>query len=91
LKRVPLLLLRGENSDLLSAETLDAMARVHPSLEAITVPGQGHAPLLLGDDLLGRSGPSSSGWRRTDDPFGLSRCFSSPLRGGVGGGGGSTW
>lgn len=54
LKRVPLLLLRGENSDLLSAETLDAMARVHPSLEAITVPGQGHAPLLLGDDLLGQ-------------------------------------
>jgi pimeloyl-ACP methyl ester carboxylesterase len=54
LKRVPLLLLRGENSDLLSAETLDAMARVHPSLEAITVPGQGHAPLLLGDDLLVR-------------------------------------
>ena len=54
LKRVPLLLLRGENSDLLSAETLDAMARAHPSLEAITVLGQGHAPLLLGDDLLVR-------------------------------------
>jgi pimeloyl-ACP methyl ester carboxylesterase len=54
LKRVPLLVLRGENSDLLSAETLDAMGRAHPALEAITVPGQGHAPLLLGDELVGR-------------------------------------
>jgi len=54
LKRVPLLVLRGENSDLLSVETLDAMARAHPSLESITVPGQGHAPLLLEEDLIGR-------------------------------------
>lgn len=52
LKRVPVLALRGANSDLLSAETLEAMRRAHPDLEAVTVPGQGHAPLLQGRELL---------------------------------------
>src|ERR671938_918503 len=46
LKRVPVLAIRGANSDLLSAETLDAMAKAHPLLETLTVPNQGHAPLL---------------------------------------------
>lgn len=48
LKRVPVLVLRGENSDILSAETLTAMQAAHPGLQAATVPGQGHAPLLRG-------------------------------------------
>lgn len=43
-----MLAIRGENSDLLSEETLAAMQEQHPRLTALTVPGQGHAPLLEG-------------------------------------------
>ena len=51
---MPVLVLRGANSDLLSAETLDAMAAMHPDLEAVTVPDQGHAPALRGRDMIER-------------------------------------
>jgi pimeloyl-ACP methyl ester carboxylesterase len=43
---VPVLALRGEHSDILSAATLAEMRHRHPRLEAATVSGQGHAPLL---------------------------------------------
>lgn len=43
---VPLLVIRGSNSDILSAETLAEMARRHASCETYVVEGQGHAPLL---------------------------------------------
>ncbi len=43
---IPTLVLRGENSDLLSAQTVDAMRRAKPDLTAVTVKGRGHAPLL---------------------------------------------
>lgn len=46
LSNVPTLVLRGENSDLLSEETLSEMVRRHPQIEAHTVPEQGHPPLL---------------------------------------------
>ncbi len=46
LKHVPVLVLRGETSDLLSAETVAAMAERHPKLAYRTVPGEGHAPWL---------------------------------------------
>ena len=42
----PTLAIRGENSDLLSAETLQDMTRRRPKCESWVVPGQGHAPLL---------------------------------------------
>lgn len=45
-RRVPLLIVRGENSDLLSQATVDEMTRRHPRAEAVTVAGEGHAPLL---------------------------------------------
>jgi pimeloyl-ACP methyl ester carboxylesterase len=43
---VPVLALRGEHSDILSPATLEEMRRRHPRLEAVTISGQGHAPLL---------------------------------------------
>lgn len=52
LRSVPLLVLRGANSDILSAATVQAMAAAHPNLEAVTLPGQGHAPLLHRGDAI---------------------------------------
>jgi pimeloyl-ACP methyl ester carboxylesterase len=46
LGQVPAFVVRGANSDVLSAETLEAMVERHPNLRAMTVPDQGHAPLL---------------------------------------------
>lgn len=46
LKRVSVLVLRGETSDILSTETVEEMARRHPALSTYVVKGQGHAPLL---------------------------------------------
>jgi pimeloyl-ACP methyl ester carboxylesterase len=49
LKSVPVLAIRGANSDLLAQTTIDRMKAVHPRLTAVTVPDQGHAPELEGD------------------------------------------
>lgn len=46
LSHVPVLSVRGANSDLLSAATQAEMQQKHPHLETLVVPGQGHAPLL---------------------------------------------
>jgi len=46
LKHVPILVVRGENSDVLAEQTVDEMRRRHPALTTITVANQGHAPLL---------------------------------------------
>lgn len=46
LGRVPAFVIRGANSDVLSAETLKTMVSRHPNLRAMTVPDQGHAPVL---------------------------------------------
>jgi pimeloyl-ACP methyl ester carboxylesterase len=46
LARVPVLTLRGELSDILSAATAERMQREHPDMTLLTVPRQGHAPLL---------------------------------------------
>ncbi len=43
---IPSLLLRGELSDLLSAETVRQMLAENPSMDAVTVPRVGHAPTL---------------------------------------------
>ena len=43
---VPLLVVRGALSDLLSRETAEAMVARHGDAELVTVPGVGHAPLL---------------------------------------------
>jgi pimeloyl-ACP methyl ester carboxylesterase len=46
LKPFPLLILRGENSGLLTMETALEMAHRHPDATLLEVEGQGHAPLL---------------------------------------------
>jgi pimeloyl-ACP methyl ester carboxylesterase len=54
LGRLPLMVLRGENSDLLSEATVAGMRTRRTAMETITVPGQGHAPILGGADLISR-------------------------------------
>jgi pimeloyl-ACP methyl ester carboxylesterase len=46
LSHVPMMAIRGENSQLLSTATLAEMKRRHPRLRVVTVAGQGHAPFL---------------------------------------------
>lgn len=43
---IPLLVLRGEKTDLLTPETLQKMLELHPDADSFEIPGQGHAPLL---------------------------------------------
>ncbi len=50
----PILALRGENSDILSAEIHARMAARNPRCHLHLVPGQGHAPLLLDAPTLHR-------------------------------------
>ncbi|MGH6936267.1 MAG: alpha/beta fold hydrolase, partial [Methylocella sp.] len=54
LRNVPLLIIRGANSDLLSAGTVQEMAARHPGAEVLIVEGQGHAPLLLDEETISR-------------------------------------
>jgi pimeloyl-ACP methyl ester carboxylesterase len=46
LKDVPMAVVRGETSDILSEATLARMRQEHPDLEAVTIPRIGHAPTL---------------------------------------------
>ncbi|HKT42468.1 MAG TPA: alpha/beta hydrolase [Rhodanobacteraceae bacterium] len=43
---LPILAIRGENSDILGASTLAEMGRRHPGMRSVSVPGIGHAPML---------------------------------------------
>lgn len=49
---MPMLAVRGENSRILSADTLRKMADIHPALCTLVVSGQGHAPILNHRDVL---------------------------------------
>jgi pimeloyl-ACP methyl ester carboxylesterase len=63
LARVPLMVIRGELSDLLSAEGLGAMRTRRPNIEVIEVPHQGHPPSFTDPELIARI----AGFLRTCD------------------------
>jgi pimeloyl-ACP methyl ester carboxylesterase len=56
LNGVPILAIRGENSDLLAEKTLQDMGERHPDCETFVAPGQGHAPLLGSKEMIRRIG-----------------------------------
>ncbi|MEL6202253.1 MAG: alpha/beta hydrolase [Pseudomonadota bacterium] len=46
LRQIPTMVVRGENSALLSTDTIKSMGTVHEKMQTVTADGQGHAPLL---------------------------------------------
>jgi pimeloyl-ACP methyl ester carboxylesterase len=52
LGQLPVFVIRGANSDVLSADTLEAMMERHPNLRSMIVPEQGHAPVLKEPEVI---------------------------------------
>jgi pimeloyl-ACP methyl ester carboxylesterase len=53
LSRIPLLVIRGTHSDILSRQVVKDMQARHPGLQMIEEPDQGHAPLLEDAAVIG--------------------------------------
>jgi len=46
LRKMPLMLIRGANTHLLSQSTVEKMRSIHPAMEVVSIADQGHAPDL---------------------------------------------
>jgi pimeloyl-ACP methyl ester carboxylesterase len=66
LRTLPVLAIRGETSDILSPGTLARMAAEHGRMEQLEVPGEGHAPVLIGAPLIERIAHFVDGCERND-------------------------
>jgi pimeloyl-ACP methyl ester carboxylesterase len=49
---IPMMLIRGENSELLSRATVAMVQERRPDIEVVEVPGQGHPPLLTDSETI---------------------------------------
>jgi len=69
LARIPLMVIRGGNSDMLARPTLNEMLERRDQLEIVVVPDQGHAPLLAERKVVRRiasfvASCDRPGWRQ---------------------------